>query len=180
VTFSLEDTARALQVAGFATEQWTLSLGADDDLPTPAMLWAEHRDFLAAVTAIDAWAELDGVAEDLVAAVAAHAERLDPSPRIWDLTVIVLVRSSLSAEDRETAVPWATETRYARRVLAVGVTSHSLQRALAPILPLVVSPTERPMAEPSALLLQALADSVGADLAEAAVRSFEATGRIEL
>jgi hypothetical protein len=144
------------------------------------MLWAEHRDFLAAITAVEVWSQLAEVAEDIVAGIASRAETLDPSARIWDLTVLVLVESGLSSHERQTAVPWASETRYARRLLAVSVSESTVKRALAPILPLVITPAPEILIDPTEALLAHLSRSVGADVAEAALRAFRSDGSIEI
>jgi hypothetical protein len=181
-----------LRRAGFATDRRHLPIPKPSS-PGPEtrlrlapsdvgfdVLLAEHPKVFAVIHWTERWSELEPHAEDLVSAAAALAEDIDRSPRLWDLTVVVLTTARLTDEERFSAVPWSMQTRYARRVLADAVTEASLASKLGPLLPLDIALGIRAERGPLEDLLADLTAAVGPLVAQAAVRSFQRMGRVEL
>lgn len=100
-----------------------------------------------------------------------------PSPRRWDLYLVLVVDSDARRYDavRE---QFESDTRYARKLVVTTDHDGRLEQLLRPLLPL------RPLAdialaEPlGAVRRQLLAEGVDSGLADAAVRSFRDTGEV--
>jgi hypothetical protein len=145
---------------------------------------AEHQNFLAFISVNEAWSEEAAAeAEEMVLDAASAAEKLDPSPRLWDLTVMVLIAGKIRRGQMSSAMSWATSTRYARRLIVDGIDfdeDDDLRRALAPLLPLSLERSADSSLDLRRSLRERLSRVVGADLATTAVESFFDSGRIEL
>lgn len=166
-----DDTGTKIRLAESPSQKSELTLD---------ILLAANPRLFAVIHWTDSWSEFSRLAEDLVTASAGLAEEIDRSARLWDLTVMVLARAPLTDSDRQSAVPWSTQTRYARRLLADAVDDISLTRKLAPLLPLDIAVRGDAGRNPMELVLDDLSSTVGPLIAQAAVHSFQQNGNVEL
>ncbi|MDA0183173.1 hypothetical protein OJ997_22880 [Solirubrobacter phytolaccae] len=170
----LASIGRVLETGGFAVETRALQrLGAT--------LLAETPHALVLVTEAE-WDTVVQTVEDAQATLTEIAGR-EPSPRSWDLYVIVAIRTAADAANDLIREQLEHDTRYARKLILAGPAieeDEAVTRALLPLLPLRATESislENPL---DAVRQALLADGQDEALVKAAMRSFEATGEVKI
>lgn len=150
----------------------------DIELPEigPAIL--AETPYALVLCIITSWQDALGHVENAQAALTRLSAE-HPSPRSWDLYVVVVVDEDA---DDSVRVQLECDTRYARKLVAVGVAGRPAlaERALLSLRPLRGAAQPEPI-EPLAALRREL-DSLGVDeaLAGAALSSFASSGQVTL
>ncbi len=103
-----------------------------------------------------------------------HIAAIHPSPRSWDLYLVLVVDAARYDQIRET---FETDTRYARKLVVTGG-RRVTERLLRPLLPLRAVPEVELIDPLRAVRDELLEAGVDKDLADAAVSSFERISEI--
>jgi hypothetical protein len=125
-------------------------------------------------------APLNGLEERVDDAQAAltRLAAIHPSPRSWDLYLVLVVDDDSQSHERIREI-YESDTHYARK-LVVGGDRKEVERSLSSLLPLREIP-EIELADPlTAVRDQLLAAATDPDLVEAAISSFARTSEIEI
>ncbi len=167
---ALEPLRAVLLEGGYAVEPQDLS-----DFGPTLLAETEHALVLCIIATWDA-------AEDYVEEAQARLSRLaaiHPSPRSWDLYVVLVITDDRDDPLREML---ESDTRYARKLVLVGIgeSTTRAERALLALLPL--RPTARFAAtDPLTALREELrTEGVDPALADTALASFASTGRVDI
>lgn len=151
---------------------------ADYDLETRqidglgSVLLAETLYALIMVTAVSE-EDIERLVNDAQATLT-HIAAIHPSPRSWDLYLVLVVDSARYDDIRRA---FEADTRYARKLVVTGGRSQT-ERLLRPLLPLRAVP-EVELTDPLLAVRNQLLDAgLSEDLVNAAVGSFERTAEI--
>lgn len=122
----------------------------------------------------------DTVAE--AQAVLTHLAERNPSPRSWDLYLVVAIPQAASQTEDLLREQIEHDTRYARKFVLTGDATHTdaVTRALRPLLPLRIS-SNVTLSDPlDALRTELLGDGIEADLVDQALASYRDAGEIAI
>lgn len=167
---ALEPLRAVLLEGGYAVEP--------QDLPDlgPTLLAETEYALVLCITAT--WETVGDYVEEAQARLSRLAA-IHPSPRSWDLYVVVVITDDRDDPLRETL---ESDTRYARKLVLVGTgeSSARAERGLLALLPL--RPTSRFVAtDPLAALREELrTEGIEATLADTALASFASTGAVDI
>lgn len=103
-----------------------------------------------------------------------HIAAIHPSPRSWDLYLVLVVNTSRYDDIREA---FEADTRYARKFVVTGE-RRQIERLLRPLLPLRAVPEVELTDSLQAVRDELLEAGVDKDLVDAAIASFERTSEI--
>jgi hypothetical protein len=167
---ALEPFRVVLREGGYALESRDLP-----ELGATLLAETEHSLVLCIATR---WETLDDRVDEAQAQLTRLAA-VHPSPRSWDLYVIVVVTDDRDNRRRESV---ESDTRYARKIVAVGVgeSRARAERALLALLPL--RPTARFDASDPLVAVrdELVAQGVDVDVARTALASFARNGTVEI
>lgn len=130
---------------------------------------------------ISDWDRLLGAVEDAQAELTNFAAR-HPSPRSWDLYVVVWIEQGPDDSHEFHRERVEHDTRYARKFVLAGrdAGADAIGRALRPLLPLRSTPRVSGEDQLDVLRVALLEQQVDSDLVSEALASFRDTGDIEV
>jgi hypothetical protein len=166
------DVAELLRAAGYEV--------ATRELAGREAVLGETPYALVACVEFDDWSDLDERVFDVQAALTQVAAEV-PSPRAWDLYLVVLVlRRAQEAAQRAQAEAIEADTRYARKFVRIAIAKDELDRALRPLLPLR-EPVGLEIRDPlNELRGELRALGIADDIADAAINTFQQTDTVEV
>jgi hypothetical protein len=160
---------REVLIAG----EYTVEIRPVENLGPVLLAETEHALVLCLACS---WEDAVSRAEEAQAVLTRLATE-HPSPRTWDLYVVVAVEDTRDAPERKEL---EFDTRYARKLVAVGVgdSPQRAERALRPLLPLRGAAALLPIDPLEALRTELLDQDVDTTLVDAAITSFSTAGKV--
>jgi hypothetical protein len=169
----LEPLARVLRAGDFAVDEVTFAeLGACLLAETPHAL---------VLCVVGDWETLPATIEEAQATLTNLAAQ-HPSPRSWDLYVVVSIGRSADEAEEILRERIEHDTRFARKFVLAGHVADdaAVERALRPLLPLRSAASVH-LADPlDAVRTELLGAGVDSDVVDHALTSFRASGEIDI